>query len=488
MKKKAIVDKSTITNATKWSAIINIMRKLISPITNMILARLLVPEIFGVVATINIVISFADIFTDAGLQKYLIQHEFKTEEDLFKAADVSFWTNLFLSIIIWIIIFLFRNGIAGLVGSDGYGVHLSIAALSIPLLSFSSIQQSIFKRNFDFKRLFIPSLVNSLIPLIITIPIAYFYRNCWALIIGTLAGNLSDAVLLTIKSRWKPRLHYKFKVFKEMFAFSAWTLLEKISIWLTLNMDTFILGKLISKYYLGLYKTSLNTVNQILNLITVIIIPVLFSTLSRLQNDDFAFKKEFNRFQKKTAILLVPMSFGLLIYKDVVTWILLGNNWMEASLFIGLNGFIQFLIVLIANFASEVYRSKGNPKLSFLIQIIYVAIFTPVLYYYSSYSFNTLCIAKIVCSCIFILIHLLTLKIKYGFDIITHFSNMKYPIIASIIMSCYGLLVLNTINNMYLKLGSVIICIFLYFELCSIFKDTKKEMKSIIKGLISKDK
>ena len=175
-------------NATKWSAIINILRKLISPITHMILARLLTPEIFGIVATLTIVISFADIFTDAGLQKFLIQHEFFSEDELHKSASVAFWTNLVLSIVIWIFIFIFRDKIAHLVGSDGYGFHLAIVALSIPLLSFSSIQQAIFRRDFDFKGMFIPSLINSLIPLFVTIPIAYFTRSCWSLIIGTLGS------------------------------------------------------------------------------------------------------------------------------------------------------------------------------------------------------------------------------------------------------------------------------------------------------------
>ena len=97
-----------IGESTKWSSVTEILTKLISPIVNMILARLLAPEAFGVVATISIVISFAEIFTDAGFQKYLIQHEFKDEEELDQSTNVAFWTNLFISIFICIIIFRFH--------------------------------------------------------------------------------------------------------------------------------------------------------------------------------------------------------------------------------------------------------------------------------------------------------------------------------------------------------------------------------------------
>ena len=70
-----------ILNATKWSTITEVMAKLVAPISSMVLARVLTPDAFGVVATLHMVIAFAEIFTDAGFQRYLIQHEFKDDDD-----------------------------------------------------------------------------------------------------------------------------------------------------------------------------------------------------------------------------------------------------------------------------------------------------------------------------------------------------------------------------------------------------------------------
>ena len=96
--------KKNIKNATVWSTITEIVAKLISPITNMILARLLAPEIFGIVASVTLVFTFADMFTDAGFQKYIVQHEFKDQKDLFRNADVAFWSNLAVSMMFWLVI------------------------------------------------------------------------------------------------------------------------------------------------------------------------------------------------------------------------------------------------------------------------------------------------------------------------------------------------------------------------------------------------
>lgn len=110
--------------------------------------------LFGVVATINIIISFADMFTDAGFQKYVIQHEFKNEKELEKGLNVAFWSNFVLSVVLWGLIFIFRNPLAKLVGNPGLGNVLSIACVILPVTSFSSLQSGYLKRKFNFKVIF----------------------------------------------------------------------------------------------------------------------------------------------------------------------------------------------------------------------------------------------------------------------------------------------------------------------------------------------
>ena len=80
------------SKALKWSSLAEIIAKLITPFSNMILARLLTPEAFGVVATVTMVISFADMFSDSGFQKYLVQHEFKDKKHLLVSINVALVT------------------------------------------------------------------------------------------------------------------------------------------------------------------------------------------------------------------------------------------------------------------------------------------------------------------------------------------------------------------------------------------------------------
>lgn len=383
-----------VVKATKWSAITEIIAKLVTPITNMVLARLLTPEAFGVVTTLTMVITFAELFTDAGFQKYLIQHDFRDERDKDESTCVAFWSNLGLSLLIWGLISIFADPLALLVGNPGLGHVLIVACAGIPLAAFSSIQMALYKRNLDFKTLFKVRMVGILIPLVITIPLAFYLRSFWALVIGTLAREIANAFLLTWYSEWKPKLFYSFKKLKEMFSFTMWSMFEQVSIWLTNYVDVFIVGTMLSQYYLGLYKTSSTLVGQIMGLITATTTPILFSALSRLQDDELEFQRLFFKFQKLVGLLVIPLGVGIFIFDDFVTEILLGNQWTEAAGFVGLWGLTSSLTIMLSYYSSEIYRAKGRPKLSVLAQVLHIVVLWPVVLWAVSYGFETLYIAR----------------------------------------------------------------------------------------------
>ena len=351
-----------VVKATKWSAITEIMSKLGSPITSMVLARLLTPDAFGVVTTVMMIITFAEVFTDAGFQKYLIQHEFTNANDQEQSTTVAFWSNFVMSIIIWVIIAVFCEPLATLVGNPGLGIVVVVACAAIPLAAFSSIQMALYKRNLDFKTLFKVRIAGICIPLFVTIPLALIFRNYWALIFGMLAKGVVNAFLLTWYSQWKPRLYYSFVKLKEMFSFTVWSLVEAISIWLTKYVDVFIVGTLLSQHYLGLYKTSSTLVGQILGMITATTTPILFSSLSRLQNDESEFQKMFFKFQKVVSMLVFPMGVVIYCFSDFITGVLLGDQWMEVAFYIGLWGLIRTIMIVYAHFSSEAYRAKRQEQ------------------------------------------------------------------------------------------------------------------------------
>ncbi|KWW14054.1 polysaccharide biosynthesis protein [Peribacillus simplex] len=482
MKENPINNK--ILNAAKWSSITEIAAKLVMPLTNMVLARLIAPEAFGVVATVTMITSFADMFTDAGFQKYLVQREFKGEREKHRYANVAFLTNFVLSILIWGIIIIFSEHIAVLVGNPGLGIVIAVACVQLPITAFSSIQMALYRRDFDFKTLFLVRMISLFIPVFVTIPLAFLGVSYWSLIIGTIFMQISNAVILTIKSKWKPKWFFDVRILKNMLSFSIWSMIEAFSIWLTTWVDAFIIASLLSEYFLGIYKTSTTMVNALMALVTASTVPVLFSALSRLQNDSEEFNRVFLKIQRVVSIIVFPLGIGVYLYSDLATQILLGNQWNEASDVIGIWALTSSLMIVFGNFCSEVYRAKGRPKLSFLAQVLHLVVLIPVCIISSKYGFWVLVYARSWIRMEFILVHFVIMKFVIGFPLLNIFRNIFPTAVSAIIMGVTGYTLQKLNEGILWELCSIMICILFYFGLLSLFPYIRKEMIGIGKKLL----
>lgn len=471
-----------VVSATKWSGVTELAAKLVAPITTMALARILTPDAFGVLVTAQMVISFAEVFTDAGFHKYIVQHEFADDADKYKSTTVAFWSNFVFSFAVWLLIILFSSEIANMVGCLGHGLVISVSSVCIPLTAFSSIQMALYKRKFDFKTLFWIRIVGVLIPLIITIPLALATHSYWALIIGMIALNLSNAILLTIKSEWKPRLYYDIQRFKDMFSFSFWSMIESISIWLTGYMDIFIIGTVLSQHYVGLYRTSMSTVGQITSIITAATTPVLFSSLSRLQNNDEDFKRMFFCFQKIVGILVLPIGMGIFLFRDFITSVLLGEQWLETADFIGMWGLTSAVTIVLSHYSSEVYRAMGRPKLSSLSQWLHIIVLWPTIFLTVQYGYDILCLSRSLLRLELIMVNLLIMYIVFRYSIVRMFSNIMPSLIASATMLL--VLVLPQSNNFWVTLCYMLLASVLYFAILLMFPKERNicfNIKSILR-------
>jgi O-antigen/teichoic acid export membrane protein len=469
-----------IFNATKWSTVTEMIAKLIVPVTNMILARILVPEAFGVVATVTMIISFAEMLTDAGFQKYIIQREFDNETEKFQTITVAFWTNLVVSIILATVIAIYSESIATLVGNPGLGDVIILACVSLPLTSFSSIQMAVYRRNFNYKTLFYTRIISVFIPFVVTIPLAVAGFSYWSLIIGTICGNIVSALVLNFKSVWKPKFYYSFSILKKMLSFSLWSLVESVSIWLTSYIDIFIMGGFLNLHYLGLYKTSMTTVNGIMAIFTTSTTSVLFSALSRLQHDDSEFYRIFLKFLRIIGIFILPMGMGIFIYRDLVTNIILGNQWNEVSLFVGLWGLMSSITIVLGQYCSEVYRSKGRPKISLLVQLLHLMALIPTIIISVRYGFIILIYARSLIKIQQIIVNLFIMYVVFKISPWVMIRNFFPPIICTLLMGVEAYLLLRVSSTVIWEVTSIIICIFSYFTLILLFPKTRIELMSIV--------
>ncbi len=470
---------SKVVTATKWSALTEIASKLISPIAGMILARLLTPEAYGAVATTTIIISFAELFTDAGFQKYIIQHDFADDDDRNKSINVAFWTNLVMSLIIWEIIIAFRYPIASLVGSPGLETAIVVACAAIPIAAFSSIQSAIYKRNLNFRIPFIVRMIGLGVTFFITIPLAFWLRSYWALIINNLIQGLVAAIVFTIYSDWKPSLYYSFRRLKEMFGFCGWMTAKTIMDWLNQNVALFLVSTKFDQHSLGIYKTSLTKANKSLSIITSPIIPILLPTLSELKNNTTLLIEGILKLQKYLSVILLPFGCLFFLYRDIIIKIYLGSQWSEAADLIGMWVLMRSFSILINHFCGRTYIAIGKPQISTLITLLYTAVLIPLIIIASNYGLRILFLLHTLSFLWLVTINLITIYILIKLSPLKILGNIIPELIGCGIMFAITYSLSTVSCTSLFQLISMIICLAVYIGFLFTIRSERMIIKKI---------
>lgn len=471
-------DNREIAKATTWSFLTQIIAKIIPPISNMILARIFAPEVFGAIATITMVTSFADTLSESGFQKYIVSKEYKDRNNLERDADVAFWTNLGISILLWLIISLFRNPLCEVLGNPGLKFALVIACAQLPITSLSSIQTAVYQREYNFRRPFVSQLISSIITLIITLMLAFGGFEYWAIILGNISGYLLRSLILTVKSVWHPHLYFSLHRLKSIFSFSMWIMAEGMAVWLTSWFDSFIVGNRMNSHNLGIYKNSQSVVNGLLAIPQNGITNVLVVSLSKNIYNKKIYNQLFLDTQRILAYILLPVGFGIFIYRELAVKIVFGSGWEDAEFVIALWALVSIFRILLVSINSAVYISKGKPKLSFYLQIMDLIILVPTCIIGVKYGLHIFVVLRCIARLDIILPSLYIMSRNFDISAKKIMHNLIKPLFVTIAMSLVGFATKNIINGIAWQLVSILICICTYGVLFLIF--ARGDLKNII--------
>ena len=473
-------------NAAKWSVATQVIAKLIAPITTMLLARILTPEAFGIVATANMITSLADMVSDAGFQRFLIQHDFAGKDELSLSACVAFWTNLAFSVFLVLLIFVFQEPLAVVTGNPGMGMLLVVASFSVPLTSLVSVQTALYQRKLDFKTLFTSKVTSSLIILAVSVPLALLGLSYWSMVIGTIASNLFLAIWLTAVSEWKPKLRYSFGALKEMLSFGVWILGESVATWLNSWSGVFIIGLLLSATEVGYYKTTTAMCNQILTVITAAVLPVAYSSLAKVKSEPARFESVFLKMQGYLALCLVPLAAGMFVYRDLCVRVLFGSQWDAVALLFGLWMLISCFVVVFGYMCSEAYRAIGKPQYSVLVQTLYLIPYLPSLYFAALGGFERLSVTMPFVRLFLLVINLTVMKLTIGISPLKMLANIKWTYLQTILAFIPGAVLAALVPGLPATIAGVVLTVALYAALIWFTPATKQQLFELLErtGLI----
>ena len=210
------------------------------------------------------------------------------------------------------------------------------------------------------------------------------------------------------------------------------------------------------------------TVNQIMGLIVAAASGPLFVALTRLQHNRQELVSTYNEYMTSLAFLIFPLSAGIWIYKDIITMILLGNQWVEASGFIGLWGLMSSITLVFGTFANGLYNAIGKTYLSFIVSFLNLVIMVPVLLWATPKGFDCLYVSRSLLRVSFVVIQLIAMVFVLRYPVGNLLKNIVPVAIPTIIMSvcAYALRLIS--STLIWSLISVVACVGIYIVVASL--------------------
>ena len=294
-----------------------------------VLARLLMPDDYGVIALVSIFMSIASVFVSSGLSSALIQ---KKDADALDFSSV-FWLSLCIALLVYMLLFFATPFIAAFYDKQILVPILRIIGLNLFINVFLSMQSVVVSKNLWFKKLFYRTFIVSIPTGIFGIFLAYKGFGVWALVWQQMFNTILAFIFMQFVVKWKPSFAFSFSRVRSLFNF-GWKLLMSALISLTFgNLHKLIIGKYFTPAMLGFCDKGESFPKQIITNIDTSIQAVMFPTFSEYQNDKAKLKQIFRRSITFSSFIIFPLMTLLIVVAAPTVRLLIGEKWLPSVIF-----------------------------------------------------------------------------------------------------------------------------------------------------------
>ncbi|MBN2013940.1 MAG: lipopolysaccharide biosynthesis protein [Candidatus Altiarchaeota archaeon] len=329
-------------------------------VSKIILARLLVPADFGLVAIASLVVNGIGLFRDIGINSALIYKK----EDESATADTSFLIIWVVSIFLYLIAFMLAPFVADFFGEEVVVDIIRISALTFLLYAVGFVPMTLLEKRIKFRRYVAVELISTVVGISTMLYMAFVGFGVWSLIYGGLIGGSAGAVAVWFLTSWRPRWVFDKKIAKELIGYGKFMLGVTLAIFLIQNIDNAVIGKVIGMSMLGIYTMAYSICNLPANTVMQTINQVLFPTYSRIQDDIPKLRRGYLKVFNLVSLLVFPISSGIFILAPEFVTIVLSEKWIPAIPAIQILCFFG-LFRSLAGTTGEVFKALGKPDIPF---------------------------------------------------------------------------------------------------------------------------
>ena len=470
--------KQKTTKGLFWSSVERFSNQGVSFVFSIILARILAPSDFGIVAMIGIFFAVAQSFVDSGFSNALVRKTDRREEDL----STCFYFNIGVGIVAYIVLFLIAPFIADFYNQPILSPIIRITGLGVVLNSLCVVQQALFTIRIDFKSQAKVTLSATIISGIVGVVLAYLEYGVWALVWQGVVMSLVRMGLLWLMSKWRPKAGFSKDSFHYLFGYGSKLLASGLLDTIYNNIYPIVIGKFYSPAQLGNYSRALSFAQLPSSNITSILQRVTFPVLSSIQDDLPRLQINYRRLLKLSAFIVFPLMMGLAAVAFPLIRVVLTPKWEGCSLYLQIICFALMWYPIHA-INLNLLQVKGRSDLFLRLEIIKKIVGVCIMCITIPLGITAMCIGMVVSSLIslFINTHYTGKLIYVGY--IKQMRDLLPIFINSLIMGGIVYLCIQISDNdiVQLSLGIVVGLISYIGGASMITRSELKEYRNLLK-------
>ena len=453
-------------------------------IVSIVLARILAPEAYGIIALVTVFTTILQVFVDSGLGNALIQK--KDADDL--DFSTVFYTNIVICLVLYIGIFIASPTIARFYDVLNLIPVIRVLSLTLVISGVKNVQQAYVSKKMIFKKFFFATLLGTIGAAFLGVIMAINGMGVWALVAQQLFNLSLDTIILWITVKWRPKLCFSFKRLKKLFSFGWKLLVSSLIDTVYNNVRQLLIGKLYSSADLAYYNRGKQFPNLIVQNINNSIDSVLLPTMSQEQDNKEKVKNMTRKAIKTSVFIMAPLMMGLAFTSKNVVTLILTEKWLECVPYLCIFC-ITYMFYPIHSANLNAINAMGRSDLFLKLEIIKKIVGIVLLLVTIKINVLAMALSLLVSSVISQIINSWPNKKLLGYSYIDQLKDILPSIMLAIFMGVVvyiiGFIKLPTILSLILQ---IIVGIIVYIVGVKILKiDTYEYLISVIKGYLKKD-
>lgn len=412
-----------------WSGVDKIANGGIIFLANIILARLLTPKDFGLLAIIAIFVQISQTFIDSGFSNALIQKKDRSQADY----STVFFFNLAISIGFYIVLFFCSPLIALFFEDEKLTALTRVVGLNLIIGALVSVHKTRLSVQLRFKIQAVVSLIASVTSAIIAIALAYKGFGIWSLVLLTLINISLQTILIYVFIKWKPSILFSKKSFHQLFSYSSKLLGASLVHLLYRNIYPIVIGKKFSPLDLGYFNRADTFAQYAPSTISSVISRVAFPIFSRIQDDNARLRNAYSKYIVYTSLLVFPILIGIIVLAKPLTLLLLKEKWLPMVPMLQILC-IDWMTDHLCSINLNILYVKGRSDLAFQLEIIKKTIAIIIFFISIYWGIIGVCWGRVVYSCFAIYLNSFYTKKLIGISLSRQLKDITMPLFQAMVM------------------------------------------------------